>query len=110
MGFGRALLLGAWLGLGLVGCLSAWGFFALIGTLASLHGEADAFAVRIDLQDGDGDLLLHLDDVGWVLNELVGQFADVDQAILVHTDVHKGPELGNVGDKAGQGHAGFGRR
>ena len=39
-----------------------------------------------------------LDHLGRILDEAVGQLADVDQAVLVHADVHEGAEGGHVGD------------
>ena len=47
---------------------------------------------QVHLQHGDHHPLLHLDHLGGVLDEAVGELADVHQAVLVHADVHEGAE------------------
>ncbi len=49
--------------------------------------------------------LLDLHHLGRVLDEVVGQFTDVNQPVLMDAHVHKRAEAGDVGDDAGQGHA-----
>ncbi len=51
------------------------------------------------------DFLAGLHDLGGVFDEGVGELADVDEAVLVHADVHEGAEGGDVGDDAGELHA-----
>ena len=71
------------------------------------HGEGDAFSGDVDFEDGDFDALLDFDDFVGVLDEAVGELADVDQAVLVDADVDEGAEGGDVGDDAGELHAGL---
>ena len=71
------------------------------------HGERDAFSFGIHLDHGDLDLLARLHDLGGVLDEAVGDLADVHESILVHADIDEGSEGGDVGDDAGEAHAGF---
>ena len=71
------------------------------------EGEGDALAGEVDVEDGDGDALLELDDGGGVFDEGVGELGDVDEAILVDADVDEGAEGGDVGDDAGEFHAGL---
>ena len=42
--------------------------------------------------------------VGGVLYVPVGDLTDVDQSVLVHADIDKGPELGDIGNQSGQPH------
>src|SRR5256885_881671 len=81
------------------------GAIAARGRRIQLHGQADALARHIDLQHLDLDDLAGLDDLARVLDELVAHLADVDQAVLVHAQVHEGAELGHVADRALQRHA-----
>ncbi len=39
-----------------------------------------------------------------ILDKTVGKLADVDQPVLMHPDIHKGTEFGDVGDNAGKSH------
>ena len=70
-----------------------------------LHGEGDAFAGQVHLGHGHPDLLTYLHDLGRILHKAISQLTDMDQAILVHTDIHKGSEGGDVGHDARQFHA-----
>jgi hypothetical protein len=49
--------------------------------LRRLQRQRDALAVEVDLEDLDGDLLAHLDDLGGVLDVLPGQLGDVHEAV-----------------------------
>ena len=51
------------------------------------------------------DFLADFDHLGRVADEMVGQLADVDQAILMDADVNKGTKGGDVGDDSGEFHA-----
>ncbi len=79
--------------------------FLLFEIRFGFHGEGDAVPLEIDFGDGDLDLLTDFDGFVGVLDEVVGELADVDEAILVDAYVDEGPERGDVGDDAGQLHA-----
>ena len=70
-----------------------------------LHGEGDAVALEIDFDDGDLDFLADFDDFRGVADEVVGELADVDEAVLMDADIDEGAEGGDVGDDAGELHA-----
>jgi hypothetical protein len=72
---------------------------------ALTQGKSDPVARNIDFKNPDHDLLADLDHLGRVPNIAVGQLTDVDQPVLMHADVDKGPELGHIGDQTGQPHA-----
>src|ERR1700682_983570 len=44
--------------------------------------------------------MARFDGLGGLLDETVGELADVDQTVLMHADVDEGSELGDVGDDA----------
>ncbi len=75
------------------------------GGAGLLDRQGDALAVLLHLQHAHLDPIAHLHHLGRVLDELVGQLADVDQAVLVHADVDEGAEGGHVGDDALEHHA-----
>ena len=84
---------------------------ALSGRHEGLDGERDALGFGVGAEDFDFDDLAGFDGFGGVLDEAVGELADVDQAVLVDADVDEGSELGDVGDDAFEDHAGLaGRR
>ena len=45
------------------------------------------------------------DHVGDIFDEVVGQLADVDKAVGLHSEVDESPEGGDVGDDAREAHA-----
>src|SRR5699024_7443891 len=49
--------------------------------LGRLQRQGDALAVHVHVEDLDGDLLAHLDDLGRVVDVLPGQLGDVHQAV-----------------------------
>ena len=59
----------------------------------------------IDLDDAHSDMLVEFDDVEGVGNATVGHLGNVDETVLMDTDIHKGSEVGDVGDDAWQDHA-----
>lgn len=79
--------------------------FLLFEIRFGFHGEGDAVPLEIDFGDGDLDLLTDFDGLVGVLDEVVGELADVDEAILVDAYVDEGTEGGDVGDDAGEFHA-----
>ena len=62
--------------------------------------------MEIDFHDGDLDFLADFDDFRRIADEVVGQVTDVDEAVLVDSDIDKGSEGSDVGDDAGEFHAG----
>ena len=51
------------------------------------------------------DLLLYFDDIIRILDEFIGELADVHQAILVYADVDEGAKIGDIGDDSRHFHA-----
>src|SRR5690606_9549851 len=49
--------------------------------LRRLERQRDALAVEVDLENLDGDLLAHLDDLAGVVDVLPGQLRDVHEAV-----------------------------
>ena len=72
-----------------------------------MHREDNAFALRINFQDGDFHFLLKLNYIGGSFNKMVGQFADMYQPILMYSDIHKSAEVGDIGDNSGEFHSRF---
>ena len=77
--------------------LFLFGFCLLLGLL---HGQLDPFFVEIDFHDSDLYFLLDLDDIGRILDETVLQFADMDQSVLMDSDVYKCAKGSDVGNDA----------
>jgi hypothetical protein len=67
--------------------------------LRRLQRQRDALAVEVDLEDLDGDLLAHLDDLGGVLDVLPGQLGDVHEAVDA-AEVDERTEVDDRGDDA----------
>ncbi len=80
---------------------------ALSGSHEGLDGERDAFGFKVGAEDLDLDDLSGFDGLGGILDEAVGELADVDEAVLMDADVDEGAELGDVGDDAFEDHAGL---
>jgi hypothetical protein len=51
--------------------------------------------------------LPYLDYIALLFDVAVGEFADVNEAVLMDADVDKGSELRDIGDDAFEGHAGL---
>ena len=71
------------------------------------HREGDPLAREIHFLNRDLNALADFNDIGGIFDKLIRELADVDEPVLVHADVHKGSEGGDVGDDAGEFHAGF---
>lgn len=69
------------------------------------HREPDAIAFEIDLHDRDLDFLSDLDDFRGILDEMVGELADVDESVLVNADIDKSTEGRDIRDDAGEFHS-----
>ena len=50
---------------------------------------------------------MELDDIGGVGYAPVGHLGDMYESVLMDADIDKGSEVGDIGDDAGQLHAGF---
>ena len=61
-----------------------------------LHNQCDTFATHIYFDDTDADMLMKADDLCGVGDEAVGELRDVDESVLMNTDVDEGSEVGNV--------------
>src|SRR3982751_1485151 len=68
--------------------------------LRRLQRQGDTLAVEVDVEDLDGDLLAHLDDLGRVVDVLPGQLGDVHQTIDA-AEVDERTEVDDRGDDAG---------
>lgn len=66
------------------------------GREALLAREGHPAAIQVDLQHLDFHHVAHRDHLARVLHILVGKLRDVDQSVLMDTDVHKRPETGHV--------------
>ena len=96
-----ALVVAAAGGSALAGGLAGFLFEVRLG----FHAEGDAVPGQVHFHDRDLDGLADFDDFAGVLDEVVGELADVDEAVLVDADIDKGAEGGDVGDDAGKFHA-----
>ena len=76
-----------------------------LGDLA--HGETDPLFPLVHLQHRHLHHVSHGHHLGGVPNELVSHLGDVNQAVLVDADVHKGAEVDDVANGARQHHAGL---
>ena len=61
-----------------------------------LHTQCDTFATHIDFDDTDADVLMKADDLCGVSDEAVGELRDVDESVLMNTDVDEGSEVGDI--------------
>ncbi len=79
------------------------GLLRLAAILA--HGERDALALDVDLDDTDLHDIARFHHLMRILDETIGKLGDVDQAILMHADIDEGAEGGDIGDGAFERHA-----
>ena len=73
--------------------------------LHALHAQRDALATEVDANDADADMLMQADNLSGVGDVTVGQLGNVDESVLMNTDIDEGSEVGDVGDDARQLHA-----
>ena len=90
-------------GVPLVGLARFFIFPAKFGL--GLHGEGDAITFEVDFGDRYMDFLADFDDFGWVTHEFVSELTNVNESVLVDTDIDEGPEGGNISDDAGELHS-----
>ena len=62
-------------------------------------------ATHIDFDDTDADVLMKADDLCGVGDEAVGELRDVDESVLMNTDVDEGSEVGDVRHDTGEFHS-----
>ena len=70
-----------------------------------LHTQCDTFATHIYFDDTDADVLMKADDLCGVGDEAVGELRDVDESVLMDTDVDEGSEVGDVRHDTGEFHS-----
>ena len=70
-----------------------------------LHTQCDTFATHIYFDDTDADVLMKADDLCGVSDEAVGELRDVDESVLMDTDVDEGSEVGDVRHDAREFHS-----
>ena len=70
-----------------------------------LHTQCDTFATYIDFDDTDTDVLVEAYDLCGVGDEAVGELRDVDESILMDTDVDECTEVGDVRHDTGEFHS-----
>ena len=68
--------------------------------LGLLEAEAEAMALGVERDDLELERLALVDDVARVGDALVGQLADVDQALEPVADAHERAEVDELGDRA----------
>jgi hypothetical protein len=71
------------------------------------HGQGDAAAGEVDLDDAYADHVAGLHHGARVADEMIGERGDVHETVLVHADVDEGPEVRDVGHHALELHAGL---
>ena len=64
---------------------------------SEFHGERDTVTTPVDLQHLDTHVLMEPCHFVGIFDKSIGQLGDVDEAILMDTDVDKGTKVGNVG-------------
>ena len=62
--------------------------------LRSPKRQSDSIALQVDFKHGHPHSLLNFDDVRGVADEPIRQLADVDQPVLVYTQIDKGAKPG----------------
>lgn len=77
----------------------------LLSCSLQFHCQTNPIPVHIDLKYFHANLLVQMYHFVRVFDVMVGHLADVDEAVLVHADVDKGTESGDVGHDAVEGHA-----
>ena len=70
-----------------------------------LHTQCDTFATHIYFDDTDADVLMKTDDLCGVGDEAVGELRDVDESVLMDTDVDEDTEVGDVCHDTGEFHS-----
>ena len=74
--------------------------------MLGLATEADPLACLVDFQNADFNHITNGNDLRRIRDELIGEFTDVDQTVLVDADINKGTEIGDVADGALELHPG----
>ena len=61
-----------------------------------LYTQCDTFATHIYFDDTDADVLMKADDLCGVSDEAVGELRDVDESVLMNTDVDEDAKVGDI--------------
>ena len=67
--------------------------------LGGLERQGDAFAIHVDIEDLDGDLIANSDNLGRVVDVLPGQLGDVNQTVYA-TKIDECAEVDDRGNDA----------
>ena len=78
---------------------------SIVFQLAHVVGEADFPVVAVDTQDLDIDFLAHLEGLFGLVDLLVGDFGDMEQAFQPRFEFHEDAEVGDLRDMALDDHA-----
>ena len=70
-------------------------------------GEGDAVFLFIHVQHHDLYDVAHGEELAGVLDKLVGNLGDVDEAVLMDADIHKDAKVDNIAHGACEHHAGL---
>ena len=70
----------------------------------TLHGKRDPLLDRVDRQDTNSHCLANFHNRKRICYEPVCHFRDVNEAVLVHTDINECPERRYIPDNACQHH------
>src|ERR1700687_5026246 len=73
-------------------------------SLDFLQRQGDAAEARIDREHAHPDHLAHVDDLGRIRDEARSKFGDVDEAVLMDTEIDERPEARHVGHDAFENH------
>ena len=89
--YGFPVFTGFWSGWMIVWFLvrGFWGGGLFAGIDGFFHGKGYPVSIHIDIAHGHADLLLDFYDVGRVFHEAVRHLTDMNQTVLMDTDIHK---------------------
>jgi hypothetical protein len=75
--------------------------------LGRLHCQKDLVLVEVDTHDPNLHMIAGFDDFARILDETAGKLRDVNESVVVNTDVDEGAEVRDIGHDAGADHAGL---
>ena len=64
----------------------------------SHQGQINLFTHGIQLMNPDRDQITHGHQLAWVLDKVLAHIGNMNEAVFVNTDVHKGTEIHYVAD------------
>lgn len=74
---------------------------------SALPAQSDASSCRVNFQNGDFDDLSGCDNFSWIFDEVISQLRDVNESILMDSDINKGAEFCDVCDDTFEFHTGL---